>query len=388
MKKTIFISGLSLITNNRGTQALGYGSLSFLKEKHGIGEDVQIITPDVYKNPLKQWKNRIRKETIELNGDVFNILYRKYWLYDIKFTNFIYRYLGIIIGFTPFSKAVKRMLFTAAICGGDGFADIYSDKTMRYHVRWILEAKKYNKNYIFLPQTLGPFNKKYNYEYAAKLLSEAKQVYVRDTAFVEDLNKIGVKYEICDDLSYYMHAMPWDINVEPNAVGINISGLCYYNAFENLAGRFENYKLFLHEIVKYYQSISTPVYLVAHSFNYYSPEVNADDLQASRDFYNELVNKENVILIDKDLKSPEIKYIISKTSFFIGSRMHSCFASIYTKTPVFGLGYSYKYEHNFKRYGLEDSYISVVDLKKEDIPSVIEKIKDIQAKKLVGHIKK
>jgi colanic acid/amylovoran biosynthesis protein len=380
MKKNIFISGLSLSTNNRGTQALGHGSIPFLSINEGLTTEMEIIAPTLSKNPFRNWKKRVEKEVIKINGNSYNIKYRMYWEFDVKLIMFLYRYLNIYFGFTPFGRDIKAMQFAAAICGGDGFSDIYSDVSMLNHLRWILMAKQLNKPYIILPQTIGPFNKVENYELARIVLQVARKVYVRDTAFVADLDKMGIGYVSCDDLSYYMEPMPVDIEVPANAIGINISGLCYYNSFRNLTGKFENYKLLINRIVEHYQKKSQPIYLIPHSYNFVNPEPNADDLEATKDFYNLLEDKTHVILIDGDLKSPQIKYLISKMSFFIGSRMHSCFAAIYTGTPVFGLGYSYKYEHNFSRYGLSDSFISVVDLEKEALPAAIEKIDRIQHK--------
>lgn len=69
---------------------------------------------------------------------------------------------------------------------------------------------------------------------------------------------------------------------------------------------------------------------------------------ACREVYNNLKNKANVILIDKDLIAPQVKYIISRMSFFIGTRMHANFAAIYTGVPLFGLAYSYKFQGAFE----------------------------------------
>lgn len=378
-KNTAFISGLSLETNNRGTQALGYGSLTFLRDHEKLTEDVEVISPGIYKNPARYWKKRIRKQKVNIDGTTYSIKYRMYWLLDVWFVVLYYRIFGTYSIITPFGRDVKAMKYTAAICGGDGFSDIYVETTMKNHLYWILLSKQLNKPYIFLPQTIGPFHKDSNYKFAESLLKTANKVYVRDSAFIPDLQKMEVPFVLCDDLSYYMESDPVDIEILPHALGINISGLCYYNAFHNLAGKFENYKLLLLKIVEYYQQRNTTIYLIPHSYNFFEPENNADDLEATKDFYNCLVNKDNVWVIDADLKSPQIKYLISRMSFFIGSRMHSCFAAIYTGTPIFGLGYSYKYPHNFSRYGFPENLVSVVDLKKEEIPLVVEKIAKISS---------
>src|SRR5690606_11284208 len=349
MKKNIFISGFSLDTSNRGTQALGYGALSFLKITENLTSDVEIISPSFYKNPIRYWSKRIRKQTVAINDHSYNIKYRMYWTFDVKLVLFLFKLFGTYIPLTSFGRDIKDMHYLAAICGGDGFSDIYSDDAMRNHLKWIFVAKKSKKPYIFLPQTIGPFNKKHNYELAEVVLKNAQKVNVRDSAFLSDLNDMEVTFQMCDDLSYYMEPAPVSIEIPSNAIGVNISGLCYYNTFHNMAGEFTHYKLLLTKIVEYFQSQEMLVYIIPHSYNYNKPNYSEDDLSATKEFYQSLSDQNNIILIDQDLKSPQIKYLISRMSFFVGSRMHSCFAAIYTNTPVFGLGYSYKYEHNFSR---------------------------------------
>ena len=59
-QKFIVISGFDIHDNNRGTQALGYGSLSFLEQRYGLIPDTKILSLRFIKNPLKQ-ENRINK---------------------------------------------------------------------------------------------------------------------------------------------------------------------------------------------------------------------------------------------------------------------------------------------------------------------------------------
>ena len=59
-QKFIVISGFDIHDNNRGTQALGYGSLSFLEQRYGLTPDTKILSLRFIKNPLKL-ENRINK---------------------------------------------------------------------------------------------------------------------------------------------------------------------------------------------------------------------------------------------------------------------------------------------------------------------------------------
>lgn len=97
------------------------------------------------------------------------------------------------------------------------------------------------------------------------------------------------------------------------------------------------------------------------------PETFNDDMESSKEFYNSLENKNNVYLVDKDLISPQLKYLISQMDFFIGTRMHANFAAIFTGTPVFGLAYSYKFKGAFENNGIYNRTIDINNLKESQI---------------------
>jgi len=103
---------------------------------------------------------------------------------------------------------------------------------------------------------------------------------------------------------------------------------------------------------------------------------------ACREAYSRLKDKSNVVLIDKDLISPQIKYLISQMSFFIGARMHANFAAIYSEVPVFGMAYSYKFEGAFNANGLDGKAQTamITYLKFEDIGNYIAKIDEFYSK--------
>ena len=98
------------------------------------------------------------------------------------------------------------------------------------------------------------------------------------------------------------------------------------------------------EIIKYFQKKNRHIYLIPHSYNYHKPEDSNDDLEACKLAYARLEDKSNVTIVDSDLTAPQVKFVISKMTFFCGTRMHANFAAIYSNVPVFGLAYSYKFE--------------------------------------------
>lgn len=373
MKNYVIISGLILDDNNLGTAALGYGSFYFLDKNNKLS-NYKIIKLNFFRN---LWKYRCRKshtEQIKIGEELFdvetiNIFFLYYW--------FIYLFKSRIpIG--RLNKILGKTEFVAAINGGDGFSDIYGTQTFKSRLIDTNLSMIYKIPLIQLPQTLGPFHQDSNYRLAEKVLNYSSKVYVRDLSFKSELDKMGVHYELCKDLSYYMQPEKVDgLKIQPHSIGLNVSGLAYSNKFRSLSNRFDNYPLFIENIINLFQENNIPVYLVSHSYNYFNPEINNDDLFANKIVYNSLKNKQGVYLVDMNLTSPQTKYLISQFDFFIGTRMHACFAALYTHTPVFGLAYSYKFKGSFSQYGLEEYTADIIDLKKNNIPSLLSKINSL-----------
>ena len=205
-------------------------------------------------------------------------------------------------------------------------------------------------------------------------MPKAKKIYVRDTNYVNELNESGLRYELANDLSYYMQPEPFSIEIKHPCVGVNVSGLAYSNRFGNLVGEFDCYPKLMEEIANKFQSKGCNVYIIPHSYNIDIPEKNNDDMEASRAFYNSLTNKNKVYFVDKDLISPQIKYLISQMDFFVGTRMHANYAAIFTNTPVFGLAYSYKFKGAFERNGIFDRVYQINKLKESEISDVLSRI--------------
>lgn len=371
-RKYVLISGFNIHDSNRGTAALSYGAISFLKEKELLKHNQILVNFRRIKNFLKP-QNRGRFEEIisTADGDWKHITFNVFFLEAI-----LYMRLGILLPFTSFGKTMRQISLVAAINGGDGFSDIYSTTAFLSRLHDINYAMRKDIPVIILPQTLGPFSDKGNLLIAERILRYANMVYVRDDKFTGELMKMDVKYELTKDLSAFMKPQPWDISVPKNSIGINVSGLAYSNTFRTLSGQFEQYPILINELISHFQRKGVTVYLIPHSYNYNNPEPSNDDIVACREAYNKLKDKQNVVFLDEDLTSPKVKYVISLMSFFIGTRMHANFAAIYTGVPVFGLAYSFKFDGAFTANGLDGrkQTAEINNLLKREIPTVIEKI--------------
>ena len=292
---------------------------------------------------------------------------------------FLLMKFGLLLPFSKLKRYINQIEWVAAINGGDGFSDIYNTETFMSRLEETNLAMHSKIPLIQLPQTFGPFKEKKNYILAEKILKYSEMVFVRDDKFVDELKKMGVAYTMTKDLSAFMIPMPWEIKIFPDSIGLNVSGLCYFNSFRTLSGQFDTYPTLIDMLVSHFQSKGITVYLIPHSYDYLNPEINNDDMEACRIVYRKHSNKEKLVLIDRDMTSPEVKYVISKMSFFIGSRMHANFAAIYSHVPLFGLAYSYKFAGAFDANGLDGiKQTEMINyMKQEDVVKVIKKIDNV-----------
>lgn len=367
MKQYIIISGFNTCDNNRGTAALSYGSINFCIGYGYLKDGQKLLTIHPV---LKFWKYHKHTNSYKVNG---KIIYEDVKYYPF-FEKIIFEKFGILPKFSIINQFMKKVSMVVAINGGDGFSDIYGKKTFFGRLFESKLAIKLKLPLILLPQTLGPINESENQAVANQILAYASRIYMRDTGFVDYLSALRLNYTIEKDLSYYMTPEPFPIEISENAIGINISGLCYFNNFRTLKGRFSKYPILIHNLIGHFVSKGYIVYLIPHSYCFNAADAANDDLLACISVYNK--SKKNVILIDKDLTSPQLKYLISRMKFFIGTRMHANFAAIFTGVPVFGLAYSYKFIGAFNANGLDGNgqTANIIDITEKDIKCIINKI--------------
>lgn len=295
------LSDFNIRSNNRGTAALGYGAIAFLLREGYIDEYFEIVRYQFYRNPFKKHLKSIVCD-LDING--------RNWKYHTLSVWFIERWLyKLHVHFlsTPFKKTVSNLKLVAALNGGDGLTDIYGEKLLNSRLPEMNLAMDFKIPFVVMPQTIGPFLNEANKQRVLAILKRADKIYVRDSNFVNELEVNKLPYEKTNDLSFFMEPELFSMEIQKPCVGINVSGLAYSNQFGNLVGQFDAYPKLMTDIVKLFQSKGCHVYLIPHAYNVKKPEKNNDDMEATRDFYDNLKDKTNIHFVDKDLISPKVK---------------------------------------------------------------------------------
>ncbi len=364
MEKIILLGATPDNDNNRGCVALTIGAINLISNNN---KDLKTITI------INSGKNNMNKKTIQVNGKNIELIYEYHTKYD--YYNFLQDSILHILKQKTKNKLINLFSSTNKIYTinyGDGFTDIYGTKRLLVVFIEFFLAFICKKKITLLPQTIGPFNTFLGKFLSQVILKNADKIFVRDRQANQYLNSINVQYKNSLDLSVYMNPEPINIQIPPDTIGINISGLLLYKTDLKDPKSFNNYKNLIISLIQQLINLNKKILLIPHTYNAKNPDY-ADDLSACREIKN-ILNLNNISIIDKNYTAPQLKYIISQCDFFIGSRMHANFAALSTSTPVVGLGYSYKFKGGFEMFGIPECAISIKNISNQDIQKIIQNI--------------
>ena len=232
------------------------------------------------------------------------------------------------------------------------------------------------KRYILLPQTLGPFNNKLFEKIAADVIRRCEVVVARDfdsKTYAEQIS--GRECCFCPDMAFAL--IPKRIeSIEDEfkgKIGINVSGLLWNGGYtgNNQFNLKVDYQKLLQEITIYFLNQGCEIILIPHT---YGRSVE-DDLVACEKLRAMLGEDGSAVdIIKENYSEQELKWIISRLDFFIGSRMHSCIAALSTCVPAIGIAYSRKFKGVFESIEVGDL---VLDPRLLDETEIMQQIKRI-----------
>lgn len=199
---------------------------------------------------------------------------------------------------------------------------------------------------------------------------------VREPSVAEDLRRYGViaaresiTYEAVKATGANVvqmpdpafHMQPETCNTDErflksDVIGINISPHIIVSE-GHCGAAYANYKALIQHIL---DNTDAPIALIPHVV-----WASNDDRIPLKQLYDDFNQNPRLILIE-DHTAPELKYIISKCSFFVGARTHATIAAYSTGVPTLVVGYSVKARGIARDlFGTEDGYVLPVQQLKE-----------------------
>jgi polysaccharide pyruvyl transferase WcaK-like protein len=261
----------------------------------------------------------------------------------------------------PWFRALAEADLFCALSGGDSFSDLYGFRRLVYVALPQVLALLAGKPLVLLPQSLGPFRSRTARALARWILARATLVFSREETGLATLQALlgrrfnPRRFQLCPDVGFVVDpVVPATLTVtglrDPFAcprpvVGLNVNGLLARGGYtgRNMFGLKEDYTRLVTAVAeRLLETHGATILLVPHTFGSSDSEADAP---ASRRLYERLRTRYpgRVGCLEGEHAHNELRHIIGRCDFFIGSRMHACIAAVCQGVPVAAIAYSDKF---------------------------------------------
>jgi polysaccharide pyruvyl transferase WcaK-like protein len=388
---SVCLSGASLDAGNKGVGALGASFLNLaLRARPGARlwllaatrshEDQTLATPD---GPVRVQVANYRLSPKAPPSEQVVCILAAIALYRLAPIERLRRRLR---AWSRWIGALAEADFVGDICGGDSFSDIYGLRRFFPRIFPSLSALLMGKRLVLLPQTYGPYRSAVAKALARFIMRRAWRLYARDETSLQLARAMlgggprGAKAQFCPDVAFTLMATALPAmeitppEPKPDSgvplVGLNVSGLLYRGGYggKNMFGLRCDYKAFVHALVgRLMTETDARVLIVPHEFG----RLPENDPGACREVWEAARSKHGarVHLVAREYAAHELKGLIGRCDFFIGSRMHSCIAALSQGVPCVGVAYSRKFKGVFESVGAGEM---VADPREQSLDEMLE----------------
>ncbi len=335
----------TVYSGNMGVNALTYSALVYLDELS------QMINQNFEYTLIGTGKNQIIKDKIELNCRELDFNFYPIYGYNNRTALLKPKSLS-------FYQAVKEADLIIDLGEGDSFTDIYGNDRFKKLFITKLYCLLLRKKVVLFPQTIGPFNQKWNRLLANFIMAKMKAIYVRDDLSYDYCRQNLPHYNSLKKYTDLAFNLPFDKVDFDNGninIGLNISALLWnggYNKNNQFALQVNYPKMITNILDLLNQKNNCLIHLVSH--------VISPSFPIENDY--EVCKKLQLMFpqtrLAPSFSSPvKAKSYISGLDFFIGSRMHSCIAALSAGVPVIPIAYSRKFTGLFN-HTLDYPYVA------------------------------
>lgn len=372
---TIGIMGTPLSSGNRGVLALGAALTRLCLDAAPGAEAVYFGShrddrPVVMRPHGRDYPLRVVHWRMSPKGAL------RHHLFVIVAGSFLYRFLPLpalrrwLAAKIPWIGEVARARLVGDVRGGDSFSDIYGLKRLLLASLPVLSVIWIKRGIVLFPQTYGPFKSRTSRWIAQWIVRRATTVVARDKEsqrIARDLARPDQEVLLSPDVAFALHADKmesalFNFQLQPqlipkDAIGLNVNGLMFNGGYtgKNMFGLKLDYRPFLTQLATELLSLHPgPLLLVPHT---YAPAGDVEsDNEACRLLKESLppALQSRVFIVTGDYDCHQLKGIIARCLFFVGSRMHSCIAALSQGVPCVGVAYSMKFRGVFESVGMAD----------------------------------
>ncbi|CAN5167187.1 hypothetical protein BH11ACT5_BH11ACT5_15100 [soil metagenome] len=261
------------------------------------------------------------------------------------------------------SKAIGALASSQVLLdqGGITFTD-GREKFLLYNVASILPAINVGTPVFKCAQAVGPFTNPINRRAAKIFLPKAATLVTRGRITHEFAEGLGLTNLYAGaDYAFSLELLGDEataaakvLDLEffdgtPDVVGISPSVVVQ----KKVEARGGDYVGQLVSFIDHLVSTGRKVLVVPHSARAETDKTHNNDLPLCREIVAKVGTSDNVRLIDAEVPSQVLRYLIGRCDLFVASRFHAMVSSLAMTVPTLVIGWSHKYQEVLEMFGLE-----------------------------------
>lgn len=261
-------------------------------------------------------------------------------------------------------RAIRALAQSDALLdqGGITFTD-GREKFLLYNVASILPALNLHTPVFKCAQAVGPFKNPINRIVSKVFLPKAQTLVTRGRITHEFAEGLGLTNLVAG--ADYAFSLEMDGTEEQGLreAGVDLEffadcevvGVCPSVVLQKkVEGRGDDYVGQMIAFIERLRRDGKKVLLVPHSVRTGTEKSHNNDLPLCTRINDLLVRGEDVLFVDRELSSQQLRHLIGRCDLFVASRFHAMVSSLAMAVPTLVIGWSHKYREVLEMFALEE----------------------------------
>ncbi|WP_194409112.1 polysaccharide pyruvyl transferase family protein [Microbacterium cremeum] len=260
------------------------------------------------------------------------------------------------------SRAVKAIVESDVLLdqGGITFTD-GREKFLLYNVASILPALNVGTPVFKCAQAIGPFTSRVNRWASRKFLPKVNRIVTRGRITHEYADGLGLRNTVAGaDFAFSLELSGterYEINrhIDLSFFDEDVVGVCPSVVLQRkVDARGGDYIGQIADFIEQVRDEGKRVLLIPHSVRTGTEKTHNNDLPLCREIHARLRLGNDLLFIDRELSSQQLRYLIGQCGLFIASRFHAMVSSLAMAVPTLVIGWSHKYREVLEMFELEE----------------------------------
>lgn len=260
------------------------------------------------------------------------------------------------------SRAIRALAESAVLLdqGGITFTD-GREKFLLYNVASILPALNTGTPVFKCAQAVGPFRNPVNHRAARTFLPKVGTIVTRGRVTHEFAAELGLQNLVAGaDYAFSLELAGDEAESVAGHIDLaffeeDIVGVCPSVVLQRkVDARGGDYVGQMAGFIESVRAQGKRVLLIPHSVRTGTSKTHNNDLPLCQEIHSRLRLGDDLLFVDRELSSQQLRYLIGRCDLFVASRFHAMVSSLAMGVPTLVIGWSHKYLEVLEMFGAEE----------------------------------